>query len=90
MTPTEVARDANGPPLAYVYSKANEAEAIQAVLTEDEARRVAVGATPAGPPAGLAARPAGAPNRDWRSGCGMKHYPPQPDAGRGGANRAPD
>jgi hypothetical protein len=35
--------DANGQSLAYIYSRANEAEATQAkVLTEDEARRVAV------------------------------------------------
>jgi len=35
-------RDANGQALAYVYSRANEAEAMQAkVLTEDEARRIA-------------------------------------------------
>jgi hypothetical protein len=38
-----VVRDANGKALAYVYSRANEAEAMQAkVLTEDEARRIAV------------------------------------------------
>jgi hypothetical protein len=38
-----VVRDANGQALAYVYNRANEAEAMQAkVLTEDEARRVAV------------------------------------------------
>ena len=37
-----VVRDANGQALAYVYSRANEAEAMQAkVLTEDEARRIA-------------------------------------------------
>jgi hypothetical protein len=37
-----VVRDANGRALAYVYSRSNEAEAMQAkVLTEDEARRVA-------------------------------------------------
>ena len=37
-----VVRDANGQALAYVYSRANEAEALQAkILTEDEARRVA-------------------------------------------------
>jgi hypothetical protein len=36
-------RDANGQALAYVCSGVNEAEAMQAkVLTEDEARRVAV------------------------------------------------
>jgi hypothetical protein len=36
-------RDANGQALAYVYSRATEAEAMQAkVLTTDEARRVAV------------------------------------------------
>ena len=35
-----VVRDGNGHALAYVYSRANEAEALQAkVLTEDEARR---------------------------------------------------
>ena len=35
-------RDANGQALAYVYSRSNEAEAMQAkVLTEDEARRIA-------------------------------------------------
>ena len=38
-----VLRDANGQALAYVYSRATESEAIQAkVLTDDEARRVAV------------------------------------------------
>jgi hypothetical protein len=38
-----VVRDANDQALAYVYSRANEAEAMQAkVLTQDEARRVAV------------------------------------------------
>ena len=37
-----VVRDANGQALAYVYSRANEAEAMQAkVLTEDGARRIA-------------------------------------------------
>ena len=37
-----VVHDANGQALAYVYSRANEAEAMQAkVLTEDEARRIA-------------------------------------------------
>ena len=37
-----VVRDANGQPLAYVYSRDNEAEARQAkVLTMDEARRIA-------------------------------------------------
>jgi hypothetical protein len=37
-----VVRDANDQVLAYVYSRATEAEALQAkVLTEDEARRVA-------------------------------------------------
>jgi len=36
-------RDANDQALAYVYSRTNEAEAMQAkVLTEDEARRIAV------------------------------------------------
>ena len=36
-------RDANGQALAYVYSRTNDAEAMQAkVLTEDEARRIAV------------------------------------------------
>jgi hypothetical protein len=38
-----VVRDANGQALAYVYSRANAAGAMQAkVLTEDDARRVAV------------------------------------------------
>jgi hypothetical protein len=38
-----VVRDANDQALAYVYSRANEAEAMQAkVLTEDEARRIAM------------------------------------------------
>jgi hypothetical protein len=38
-----VVRDANGQALAYVYSRAIESDAMQAkVLTEDEARRVAV------------------------------------------------
>jgi hypothetical protein len=37
-----VVRDANGQALAYVYSRANETDAMQAkVLTDDEARRVA-------------------------------------------------
>jgi hypothetical protein len=37
-----VVRDANDQALSYVYSRANEAEAMQAkVLTEDEARRIA-------------------------------------------------
>jgi hypothetical protein len=38
-----VVRDANGQALAYLYSRATEAEARQAkVLTTDEARRIAV------------------------------------------------
>jgi hypothetical protein len=38
-----VVRDANGQALVYVYSRENEAEALQAkVLTADEARRVAI------------------------------------------------
>ena len=38
-----VVRDANGQALAYIYSRPTESEAMQAkVLTEDEARRVAV------------------------------------------------
>jgi hypothetical protein len=37
-----VVRDANGQTLAFIYSRANEAEAMQAnVLTDDEARRIA-------------------------------------------------
>jgi hypothetical protein len=37
-----VVRDANDQALAYIYSRANEAEAMQAkVLTGDEARRIA-------------------------------------------------
>jgi hypothetical protein len=40
--PADVVRDANDQALSYVYSRANEAEAMQAkVLTEDEARRIA-------------------------------------------------
>ena len=36
-----VVRDANGQALAYIYSRDNEAEAMQAkVLTTDEARRI--------------------------------------------------
>jgi hypothetical protein len=36
-------RDANGQALAYLYSRDNDAEARQAkVLTEDEARRIAI------------------------------------------------
>ena len=38
-----VVRDANGQALVYVYSRDNEAEALQArVLKKDEARRIAV------------------------------------------------
>ena len=38
-----VVRDANGQELAYIYSRENEVEALQAkVLTKDEARRIAV------------------------------------------------
>jgi K+/H+ antiporter YhaU regulatory subunit KhtT len=38
-----VVRDANGQALVYVYSRDNEAEALQAkVLTADEARRIAI------------------------------------------------
>jgi hypothetical protein len=38
-----VVRDANGQALMYVYSRENDAEALQAkVLTADEARRVAL------------------------------------------------
>jgi hypothetical protein len=38
-----VVRDANGQAFVYVYSRDNEAEALQAkVLTKDEARRIAV------------------------------------------------
>jgi hypothetical protein len=37
-----VVRDANDQALAYIYSRANEAEAMQAkTLTDDEARRIA-------------------------------------------------
>ena len=37
-----IVKDNNGQALAYVYSRSNEAEAMQAkVLTEDEARRIA-------------------------------------------------
>jgi K+/H+ antiporter YhaU regulatory subunit KhtT len=38
-----VVRDADGQALVYVYSRENEAEALQAkVLTADEARRIAI------------------------------------------------
>ena len=38
-----VVRDANGQALVYVYSRENEAEALQAkVLTADETRRIAI------------------------------------------------
>jgi hypothetical protein len=38
-----VVRDANGQALAYLYSRDNPIEALQAkVLTKDEARRIAV------------------------------------------------
>jgi hypothetical protein len=38
-----VVRDANGQALVWVYSRASEAEAMQAkVLTADEARRIAI------------------------------------------------
>ena len=38
-----VVRDANGQAIAYVYGRATEADAMQAkVLTDDEARRVAI------------------------------------------------
>jgi hypothetical protein len=38
-----VVRDANGQALVYVYSRENEAEALQAkVLTADEARRIVI------------------------------------------------
>jgi hypothetical protein len=38
-----VVRDANGQALAYIYSRDNPAEALQAkMLTKDEARRIAV------------------------------------------------
>jgi hypothetical protein len=38
-----VVRDANGQAIAYLYSRENEAEALQAkVLTTGEARRIAV------------------------------------------------
>jgi hypothetical protein len=39
----DVVRDANGQAIAYVYSRPNLTEAMQAkVLTPDEARRIAV------------------------------------------------
>ena len=42
-----VVRDANGQALVYVYSRDNEAEALQAkVLTKAEARRIAVNVAP--------------------------------------------
>jgi hypothetical protein len=38
-----VVRDSNGQAIAYVYSRATETDALQAkVLTDDEARRVAI------------------------------------------------
>jgi hypothetical protein len=38
-----VVRDANQQPLAYVYARATTADAMQAkVLTQDEARRIAI------------------------------------------------
>jgi hypothetical protein len=38
-----VVRDANGQAVAYLYSRDSEAEAMQAkVLTNDEARRIAI------------------------------------------------
>jgi hypothetical protein len=38
-----VVRDASGQAIAYIYSRANATEALQAkMLTEDEARRVSV------------------------------------------------
>ena len=38
-----VVRDDNGQAIAYLYARANEAEALQAkVLTADEARRIAI------------------------------------------------
>ena len=38
-----VVRDANGQAITYIYSRENEAEALQAkVLTKDEARRIAM------------------------------------------------
>jgi hypothetical protein len=38
-----VVRDANGQALAYIYSRDNPTEALQAkMLTKDEARRIAV------------------------------------------------
>jgi hypothetical protein len=38
-----VVRDANGQAIAYLYSRATETDAIQVkVLTDDEARRVAI------------------------------------------------
>jgi hypothetical protein len=38
-----VVRDANGQALAYLYSRDNEDEALQAkVLTKDDARRIAM------------------------------------------------
>jgi hypothetical protein len=38
-----VVRDANGQALVYIYSRDNDAEALQArVLTKDEARRIAI------------------------------------------------
>ena len=49
-----VVQDANGQKLAYIYSRATEAEALQAkVLTTDEARRIAIILRPFGKASGL-------------------------------------
>jgi hypothetical protein len=43
----KIVRDDNGQALAHIYSRDNEAEALQAkVLTKDEARRIAVNPPP--------------------------------------------
>jgi hypothetical protein len=56
-----VVRDANGQALVYVYSRDNEAVALQAkVLTKDEARRIRHDQGPARPPfRGLGSDPRG-------------------------------
>jgi hypothetical protein len=52
-----VVRDANGQALVYLYSRDSEAEAMQAkVLTQDEARRIAVKRRTAARAAGQAGR----------------------------------
>jgi hypothetical protein len=63
-----VVRDANGQALAYVYSRANEAEALQAkVLMEDEARRIAANIAKLAPTKGSGPPPWPAPQPRQKS-----------------------